>query len=374
VSNHIPLIDLAAQQERIRNRLDAAVARVLDHGKYILGPEVQELEEKLAEFTGAKHVVTCANGTDALSLVLMAEGIGRGDAVFVPSFTFVATAEVVPGTGATPVFVDVDPYTFTVDPSSLEAGLKKAKALGLQPKAIIAVDIFGLPANYPVLRQIASRERMVLIADAAQSFGSELSGRRTGGLADYTTTSFFPAKPLGCYGDGGAIFTDHTSRAEVLRSLRFHGKGEDKYDNVNIGLNSRLDTIQAAILLEKLAIFEGEIVNRNNIAAFYTEALSPHVFCQKIPDGFKSVWAQYTITSEKRSRIEKVCREGGVATAIYYPIPMHLQTAYKKFPHVENAMKVSEEISRKAISIPMYPSLSKMQIEKIVELVLDAVN
>ena len=374
MSNQIALIDLAAQQERIRDRIDAAVARVLDHGKYILGPEVQELEEKLAEFTGAKHVVTCANGTDALSLVMVAEGVGPGDAVFAPSFTFVATAEIVPGTGATPIFVDVDPETFNVDPVSLETGIEKAKALGLRPKVIVAVDIFGLPANYHALREIATREGMVLIADAAQSFGAEIDGRRTGVLADYTTTSFFPAKPLGCYGDGGAIFTDEPQKAEELRSLRFHGKGQDKYDNVRIGLNSRLDTIQAAILLEKLSIFESEIAMRNEVAAFYTEALSPYVSCQKVPQGYKSVWAQFTIVAEDRSLIENACREHGIATAIYYPVPMHMQTAYKSFPNLGDGMKVSEALARKVISIPMHPGLDEQQLQRITDVVVASLN
>jgi len=374
VTKQIALIDLAAQQERIRDRIDAAVARVLDHGKYILGPEVAELEEKLAEFTGAKHVVTCANGTDALSLVMMAEGVGHGDAVFAPSFTFVATAEIVPGTGATPILVDVDSRTFNIDPASLEAGIEKAKALGLRPRIIVAVDIFGLPANYHALREIATREGMVLIADAAQSFGAEIDGCRTGVLADYTTTSFFPAKPLGCYGDGGAIFTDEPQKAEELRSLRFHGKGQDKYDNVRIGLNSRLDTIQAAILLEKLSIFESEIAIRNEVAAFYTETLSPYVSCQKVPQGYKSVWAQFTIVAEDRSLIENACREHGIATAIYYPVPMHMQTAYKSFPNLGDGMNVSETLARKVISIPMHPGLDEQQLQRITDVVIASLN
>jgi|TARA_A100001391_G_scaffold152921_1_gene110714 dTDP-4-amino-4,6-dideoxygalactose transaminase len=374
VSNQIPLIDLAAQQERIRDRIDAAVARVLDHGKYILGPEVQELEEKLAEFTGAKHVVTCANGTDALSLVLMAEGVGPGDAVFAPSFTFVATAEIVPGTGATPVLVDVDSHTFNIDPASLEAGIEKAKALGLRPRMIVAVDLFGLPANYPALRKIADREGMTLIADAAQSFGADIDGRRTGVHADYTTTSFFPAKPLGCYGDGGAIMTADDEKADLLRSLRFHGKGEDKYDNVRIGLNSRLDTLQAAILLEKLAIFEDEIAARHDVALAYINALSEHVICQKVPETYKSVWAQFTIVVDNRSHIEATCREAGIATAIYYPLPMHMQSGYKSFPIAGGGLPVSEWLAQHVISIPMYPGLRKAQIDHITKTVLDALS
>lgn len=368
----IALIDLALQQEKIRDRIDATISRVLDHGKYILGPEVAELEEKLAVFSGAPHVVTCANGTDALALVMMAEGIGKGDAVFAPSFTFVATAEIVPGTGATPVFVDVDRETFTIDPASLESGLATARSLGLRPRAIVAVDLFGLPANYPSLRKIADREGMILIADAAQSFGAEIDGRRTGVLADYTTTSFFPAKPLGCYGDGGAIMTADGEKADLLRSLRFHGKGEDKYDNVRIGLNSRLDTLQAAILLEKLTIFEDEIAARHDVAVAYINALSEHVTCQKVPETYKSVWAQFTIVTDNRSHIEASCRKAGIATAIYYPLPMHRQSGYKSFPVAGNGLAVSESLALQVISIPMHPYLQGDQINHITSVICSA--
>lgn len=374
MSDQIALIDLSAQQSRIRERIDAALARVLDHGKYILGPEVAELEAQLAAFCGAEHVVTCANGTDALALVMMAEGVGKGDAVFAPSFTFVATAEVVPGTGATPVFVDVDPETFTIDPASLEAGIVKARSLGLSPRAVVAVDLFGLPADYDAVRAIAEREGMFTIADAAQSFGASAGGKRTGTLADYTTTSFFPAKPLGCYGDGGAIMTDCGEKADLLRSLRFHGKGDDKYDNVRIGLNSRLDTVQAAILIEKLAIFSEEIEARNRIAARYRDLLPSSVRLQKVPEGSQSVWAQFTLVVEDRKSVEAACREAGIATAVYYPLPMHQQTGYKSFPVSGNGLPVSESLSKHVISIPMHPYLTDGQIDRIVATIDAATN
>lgn len=370
--DQIALIDLARQQEMIRDRIDAAVSRVLDHGSYILGPEVTELESKLAAFSGAEFAVTCANGTDALSLILMAEAVRAGDAILVPSFTFVATAEIIPSTGATPIFVDVDPETFTMCTKSLEIGLDKARSLGLTPRAIIAVDLFGLPSNYPALREIADREGMVLIADAAQSFGAQLDGKRVGTLADYTTTSFFPAKPLGCYGDGGAIMLSDPGKDALLRSLRFHGKGEQKYDNVRLGLNSRLDTLQAAILIEKLAIFENEIEARNVVASQYAEAFSGHVRCQKVPDGFKSVWAQFTLVAEDRSNIQEECGKAGIATAIYYPLPMHLQSGYIAFPLAEERLPVSEQLSESVISIPMHPYLTAEQIQRVVETVVSA--
>ena len=369
MAHQIGLIDLAEQQAKIRHRLDMAIARVLDHGNYILGPEVSELEKKLSDFSGASQVVTCANGTDALELVLIAEGIGKGDAVFAPSFTFVATAEIIPGTGATPIFVDVDPYSFNIDLKSLEEGVETARSLGLKPRAIIAVDLFGLPANYPALREIADRNGVLLIGDAAQSFGAEINGRRTGCLADYTTTSFFPAKPLGCYGDGGAIFTQDVDKASLLRSLRFHGKGNDKYDNVRLGMNSRLDTVQAAILLEKLAIFDDEIEARQRVANFYREHLCSYVGFQSVASGYKSVWAQFTIVSDQRDDIAKACKDAGIATAVYYPLPMHLQTGYRNFPLALGGLAVSENLSSKVISLPMHPYLKDSQLRRIVDAV-----
>ena len=369
MTRKIDLIDLSAQQLRIRDRINAAIDRVLDHGKYILGPEVEELEQKLSDFTGAEHVVTCANGTDALSLIMMAEGIGRGDAVFVPSFTFVATAEIVPRTGAMPILVDVERDTFNLDPESLKLGLKMARSLRLRPKAIIAVDLFGLPANYPVLREIAASEGIILISDAAQSFGAEIQGARTGTFADYTTTSFFPAKPLGCYGDGGAVITMSNEKADLLRSLRFHGKGNDKYDNVRLGLNSRLDTLQAAILIEKLSIFEDEMAARNKVAQTYRNGLSSFVEVPTVPDGYKSAWAQYTIVSERRDEIATACRQEGISTAVYYPLPTHRQTGYKSFLRSSNVLPISDILSQTVVSLPMHPYLETENINFICDVV-----
>ena len=372
--NPIALIDLAAQQAVMRDRIDAAIQKVLDHGKYILGPEVDEFEENLSAFTGASHVVTCANGTDALSLVLMAEEVGSGDAVFVPSFTFVATAEIIPQTGATPIMVDVEEDSFNIDPESLEAGIATAKNLGLKPKAVIPVDLFGLPAKHAEINKIAKREGMFVITDAAQSLGSEVNGVKTGNLTDYTTTSFFPAKPLGCYGDGGAILLASDEKAKLLRSLRFHGKGDDKYDNVRLGMNSRLDTIQAAVLNEKLTLFADELSARNNIAARYRELLSDSsIGHQVIAPGHVSAWAQYTIVVEDRAAVQDACAKADIATAVYYPLPMHLQTGYKNFPIAGNSLLVSEKLSKKALSLPMHPYLTSEQVEKITQIVSNAI-
>ena len=353
----VAFIDLAAQRRRIGERMDRALARVLDHGQFILGPEVAELERRLAEFCGARHCVTCANGTDALQLVLMAEGIGPGNAVFVPAFTFVATAEVVPPLGATPVFVDVRRDTFTLDPSSLEAAIVEAKRRGLRPRCLIAVDLFGQPADYEGLGAVAKPHGLTVIADAAQSFGASLNGRGVGTLAAHTTTSFYPAKPLGCYGDGGAIFTDNDRIAGLLRSLRVHGKEGSPYNNVRIGLNSRLDTLQAAILLEKLNLFPDEIVARRAVARLYTEGLGSTVRVPEVMAGATSVWAQYTLVVEGRDELAAACREAGVPTAIHYPIPLHAQAGYRHFPAAPSGLIQSEWLAEHVISLPMHPYL-----------------
>jgi len=291
----IEFVDLGAQRRHIGARMDEAIRRVIDHGRFILGPEVAELERQLAEFCGAKHVLSCANGTDALGLALMAKHAGPGQAVLVPSFTFAATAEVVAWFGATPVFVDVFDDTFNMDPTSLEAGIVAAKRLGLDPVGVIPVDLFGLPAAYDDILEIAAAHRMWVICDAAQSFGAAYKDRKIGTIGDLTTTSFFPAKPLGCYGDGGAVFLDDDETVAVLRSLRVHGQGTDKYDNVRIGMNARLDTVQAAVLIEKLRIFAEEIEARQKIADRYSTALRDLVLVPELPDGLTSVWAQYTV-------------------------------------------------------------------------------
>lgn len=369
-------IDLSAQQARIKDRIDGRIQAVLKHGKYILGPEVIELEEALSQFCGVKHSIGCANGTDALQLALMALEVGPGDAVFVPSFTFAATAEVVALVGATPVFVDIDFKTYNIDPESLKRAIIFSRKEGLNSRAVIPVDLFGLPADYNAIRDITRTEGLQIIADSAQGFGGVYHNRRTGTLGDISTTSFFPAKPLGCYGDGGAVFTDDDGLADHIRSLRFHGKGSYKYDNVRIGLNSRLDTLQAAILLEKLAIYEDEIAHRNEIADRYTHALSEYYGTPTIPDGYRSIWAQYTLLSDneaQRYQIMTTLKSAGIPTMIYYPTPLHQQKAYKAFPVVPTGLPVSDEVAKRVFSLPMHPYLSLQDQSKIISAVKDAV-
>ena len=366
-------IDLKAQQRRLGDRIPGAVKRVLEHGQYIMGPEVRELEERLADFCGAKHVITCASGTDALLMALMARDAGPGDAVFVPSFTFVATAEVVALLGATPVFVDVDPDCFLLDMASLEAALDTAIRLGLAPKGVIPVDLFGQPCDYTEINRFAAGHDLFVIADAAQSFGAELRGSKVGTLAEITTTSFFPAKPLGCYGDGGALFTDNGELAGKLKSLRVHGKGVDKYDNVNIGINGRLDTIQAAVLLEKLAVFPEEITLRNQVADRYTGLLEGLVGIPVVPGGRTSVWAQYTIKSDRRAALAGELKQNGVPSIVYYPRPLHLQTAYNGYPCVPDPA-VSERLASVVLSLPMHPYLEEEAQNGICDVIQQALQ
>lgn len=369
----IPFIDLSAQQNHVRKNIDVAISRVLDEGKYIMGPQVMELEQKLSEFAGAKHCLSCANGTDALQLALLSLGIGHGDAVFVPSFTFAATAEVVPFVGATPVFIDVDPDTFNVDTGSLKRAIKHAASEGLKPACVIPVDLFGLPADYDAISAIAHESGMKVIGDAAQSFGSQYKNYSLGERADISTTSFFPAKPLGCYGDGGAVFTDNADLANLVGSYRVHGKGTHKYDNERIGMNSRLDTLQAAILLEKLKIYADELTMRESVAVRYTAALSPHFAVQDIPAELASSWAQYTIrtrSSEHRAEVMTRAKEAGVPTVIYYPKPLHTQIAFSQFPTDPNGLKTSEALSQSVVSLPMHPYLDSGVQDMIIETVL----
>lgn len=368
----IAFIDLKAQAAALGDRIPNSMARVLAHGAFVSGPEVEALEKQLAEFCGARHVISCANGTDALSLVLMAEGVGPGDAVFVPAFTFVATAEVAPLLGATPVFVDVCDDTFNIDINSLRSAIDEAKRLRLRPRAIIPVDLFGLPADYDAINKVAKEHNLFVIADAAQSFGGRYNGRMTGTLAKYTTTSFFPSKPLGCYGDGGAIFTDDDEMAGLVRSLAVHGKGSDKYDNVRIGVNSRLDTLQAAVLIEKLSIFPSEIVARDLIAGRYTAALRGFVKTPLVPDSSFSVWAQYTIQVHQRERFASRMRRAGIPTAIYYPIPLHMQAGYRHFPTAPGGLTVSQALAREVISLPMHAYLDEEKQERIVASVIES--
>ena len=367
----IPFIDVAAQRRRLGAAIDTAVTRVLDHCQFILGPEVRAFEAELAAFSGAKHAVTCASGTDALVLPLRARGIGPGDAVICPCFTFCATAEVAVLVGATPVFVDVDADTFNMNPRTIAGAIKAAKAAGLTPKAIIPVDLFGLPADHAAIRAIADAEGLFVIDDAAQGFGGSINGRRLGTFAHATSTSFFPAKPLGCYGDGGAVMTDDGELAEIMRSVRVHGQGSDKYDNVRIGLASRLDTIQAAVLLEKLKIFPDEIEARNAVARRYAEGLGDVVTVPTVPEGYVSVWAQYTIRlpAGRREAFAAALKADGIPTAIYYPIPLHRQQAYKQYPVAEGGLPVSEQLAGEVISLPMHAYLDAATQGRIIEAV-----
>lgn len=366
---NIPFIDLAVQRRRLGSKLDEAVSRVLDHGGFILGPEVRQLEAALAQFTGAKEVVSCANGTDALSLVLMAKGVKGGDAVFCPSFTFAATAEVVALVGATPVFVDVEPDTFNMDAGSLAGAIEDARQAGLAPVGIIPVDLFGQLADYDRILPLADEHRLWVLCDAAQGFGGHYKGRVAGSIGDVTTTSFFPAKPLGCYGDGGAIFTNDAELASVIRSLRVHGQGTDKYDNVRIGLNGRLDTLQAAILIEKLKIFPDEFAKRQRVAARYTEGLKDFVIIPRVLDGCESAWAQYTIRvpAAKRDVVAKRLKDRGIPTAIYYPKPLHQQTAYRGYPVAGGALKISDKLAGEVLSLPMHPYLEPSTQDFIID-------
>jgi UDP-2-acetamido-2-deoxy-ribo-hexuluronate aminotransferase len=363
----IPFIDLKAQRARLKSGIDAAVMRVLDHGGFVMGPEVAELERRLGAFGGAAHVLTCANGTDALALPLMAWGIGRGDAVFCPSFTFAATAEVTPWFDATPVFVDVLPDTYNLDPNHLDRAIAEVKAKGeLTPRAIIAVDLFGQPADYPRISQVARRHGLKLIADSAQGFGCTLDGLQPLHWADVATTSFFPAKPLGCYGDGGAVLTNDADLHAILVSLRNHGAGVDKYDNVRIGMNSRLDTIQAAILLEKLAAFPAEITARNRIADRYAEGLKGAVRTPTVIEGGVSTWAQYTVEADDRDGLAAALKDQGIPTAIYYPRPLHVQTAYRDFPVGGNGLPVTMDKAGRVVSLPMHADLDEATQDRIV--------
>ena len=364
-AGEIRFIDLETQQARIRDRLDAAIARVLAHGQYIMGPEVAELEARLSAFCGAPHAVACASGTDALALALMALGVRPAEAILIPAFTFAATAEVVPLLGAVPVFVDVHADTFNLDPASLEAGIHAARRAGLRPVGVIAVDLFGQPADYDAIREVAQAHGLWVIADAAQSFGADWRGRKVGTLAELTTTSFFPAKPLGCYGDGGAVFTDDPELAAVLRSLRVHGQGEDKYDNVRIGMNGRIDTVQAAILLAKLEIFADEILARQGAAARYDTLLGGLVATPILRANISSTWAQYTIRSSDRDALRRQLAAAGIPTAVYYPRPLHRQTAYRDFPVAEGGCPVAERLAAEVLSLPMHPYLDAVTQEAV---------
>jgi dTDP-4-amino-4,6-dideoxygalactose transaminase len=373
----IPFIDVGAQRQRLGKAIDEAISRVLTHCQFINGPEVTALEAVLAEFSGAKHVVACASGTDALLMVLMAKGVGRGDAVLCPSFTFCATGEAVALTGATPVFVDVDEATFNIDAASLKRGIATAKQRGLKPVAVIPVDLFGQAADHDAIADVAEAEGLFVLDDAAQGFGASYKGRRLGTFGLATATSFFPAKPLGCFGDGGAILTDDAALAEVLRSVRVHGQGSDKYDNVRLGLTGRLDTMQAAILLEKLKIFDDEIAARDKVAQRYAQGLGNVVTVPRLANGCTSVWAQYTIRlpeGTSRDGFAAALKAQGIPTAIYYPKSMHQQTAYRDFPVADGGLPVSERLSDDVISLPMHAYLDEPTQDRIIAAVRGAVS
>jgi dTDP-4-amino-4,6-dideoxygalactose transaminase len=365
----IPFIDVAAQRRRLGGAIDAAVNRVLAHCQFILGPEVRAFEAELANFCGARHAVTCASGTDALVLALRARGIGPGDAVICPSFTFCATAEVAALVGATPVFVDVDAATFNIDARGIAGAVTTAKSAGLIPKAMIPVDLFGLPADHAAVAAAAEKANLFILDDAAQAFGATFNNRRLGTFGHATATSFFPAKPLGCYGDGGAVLTDDDAMADVLRSLRMHGHGSDKYDNVRIGTASRLDTMQAAILIEKLKIFPDEVEARNRVARRYTDGLNGVVTTPTVPAGSTSVWAQYTIrvAGGRRDRLAAALKAEGIPTAIYYPIPLHRQQAYKHYPVGAGGVAVSDQLAAEVISLPMHAYLDTAVQDRIID-------
>ncbi len=371
----IPFIDLQAQRQRLGEPLNEAILAAVASGQWILGPQVTALEEELAAFAGVKHAVACANGTDALQLILMAWGIGPGDAVFCPAFTFCATGEVMPLVGATPVFVDVLEDTYNMDPASLEAAIAMVKKEGkLAPKAIIPVDLFGQPADYRAIEPIAAREGLKMLCDTAQGFGARYHGNVTGSIGDAAATSFFPAKPLGCYGDGGACFTNDDGLAELLKSIRMHGQGTDRYENVRIGLNSRLDSIQAVILSQKLTIFADEIVKREAVAQRYNAGLSAsnRIKVPLVIDGAQSVWAQYVIQVPDRAKLQADLKAKGVPTAVYYPIPLSLQKGYAHYPSAPTP--VSGKIAGHVVALPMHPYMDTATQDQIIAAVLESVS
>ena len=383
---HVQFIDLKAQQDQIRPELEKNIHQVLHHGRYILGPEVKELERRLCEYTGAEHCVGVSSGTDALLMPLMAWGIGPGDAVFTTPFTFIATAEVIQLLGATSVFVDIDPRTFNIDPQRLELAIRAVKendpsihplpklppgVKAMVPRAIIPVDLFGLPADYDPIMELAKKYDLKVLSDSAQGFGSEYKGKRSGTLGHATATSFFPAKPLGGYGDGGAIFTDDDQLAEALKSIRVHGKGKDKYDNIRTGLNARLHTMQAAILLTKLDIFDNELDAKQKVAERYTGLIADpkvKIIPPHIPQGFRSAWAQYSVlaeTNKLRSAIRAALKDAGIPSMVYYPKPLHMQTAFAHLGHDPTDFPVSLKTSEKIFSLPMHSYLPSREFDKV---------
>jgi dTDP-4-amino-4,6-dideoxygalactose transaminase len=367
----IPFIDVAAQRRRLGRAVDEAVARVLAHCQFVQGPEVREFEAALAAFAGVRHAIGCASGTDALLLVLMAWEIGRGDAVICPSFTYHATAEMVALLGATPIIADVAPETFNLDPASCERAVATARKRGLKPRAIIPVDLFGLPADHDAIGAIAAAHGLLVLDDAAQGFGATYRGKKLGALTLAAATSFFPAKPLGCYGDGGAVFTDDDALATRVKSLRLHGEGADRSEAARIGITGRLDTIQAAVLIEKLKIFPDEILARNRVAARYSGALADVAAVPRVGNESSSVWAQYTlrVAPARRDALAAALKAEGIPTAIYYTKPLHRQPAYRDFPVADGGVPVSEQLSKEVISLPMHAYLEPPVQDRIIDAV-----
>jgi len=366
----IDFIDLKAQQQVIFPELMARIQRVLAHGQYIMGPEIKELEDKLAAYVGVKHAISCSSGTDALLMPLMAYDVGPGDAIFTTPFTFIATAEVIRLLGATPVFVDINPRTFNIEPAALEKAVttlaKNGKTSHLKGKGIIPVDLFGQPADYDKINALARQHGLFVLEDAAQSFGATYKGRRAGSLAEVAATSLFPAKPLGCYGDGGAIFTDDDELAAVLLSIRIHGQGSHRYDNVRIGINGRLDSLQAAITLAKLEIFDREVGDRQLVAQRYHDGLQGMVETPQVSPDCTSVWAQYSVLSDQKTTLQQQLKEAGVPTAVYYPLPLHLQGAFASLGYKQGDFPSSEKCSERIFSLPMHPYLTEETQARII--------
>jgi UDP-2-acetamido-2-deoxy-ribo-hexuluronate aminotransferase len=372
---NIPFIDLKAQFRELEDEIRAGIDRVLTHGQFIMGPEIQELEAGLAEYCGVKHAISCSSGTDALLMPLMAYGVGPGDAIFTTTFTFVATAEVISLLGATPVFVDIDPRTFNIDPEKLAAAIQQTQSAGtLRPRGVITVDLFGLPADYDSIAEVADKNGLFILEDAAQSFGGLYKGRKAGSLGNVAATSFFPAKPLGCYGDGGAVLTDDDDIAARLKSIRVHGQGSDKYENVRIGINGRLDTLQAAILLPKLKALPGEMKARQRVAERYSSGLGNVVETPHVPEGYTSAWAQYSVLCDDRDGVQATLKEAGIPTAIYYPKPLHMQGAYVSLGQGQGSFPESERAAQRIISLPLHPYLDEETQRTIIDAVTTSVQ
>ena len=365
-------IDLRAQQKRIRSNIESRINHVLDHGKFIMGPEVYELESKLAEYVGKKYCISCSSGTDALLIPLIAKNIGPGDGVITTPFTYIATAEVIKLLGATPIFIDVYPDTFNINPDYIPDALNYADSIDIKAKAIIPVDLFGLPARYRLIEKYAEENNLFVIEDAAQGFGGSIRGKKAGSFGQCSSTSFFPAKPLGCYGDGGAIFTDDDELAFKMKSIRIHGGGKNKYDNVRLGINGRLDTIQAAILLEKIKIFDEEVELRNKVAKYYLNNSNTGFKMPHVPKKYTSSWAQFSIVApseEKKSSCIELLNKKNIPTMTYYPIPLHLQKVFSEYGYAKKQFPVTENISKSIFSIPMHPYLQKSDQNKIMEII-----